>query len=112
MTSWCPAGLLRTNSGPLMHRLQAAGIPAGMVNDPRDLFEDPQLQHRQHFQWLDHPEIGPYATDRSEFSLSLTPGYLDMPAPLLGQHNEHFLREVVGLTEDEFRSLEDDGVLE
>ena len=97
---------------PLMQLLQDAGVPAGMVNDPRDLFEDPQLQHRQHFRWLDHPEIGPYATDRSEFELSLTPGSLDSPAPLLGQHTEHFLREIVGLTEDEYRSLESDGALE
>ena len=96
----------------LMRRLQEAGVPAGMVNDPRDLFEDPQLQHRQHFRWLDHPEIGPYATDRSEFNLSLTPGSLDTPAPLLGQHTEHFLREVIGLSEEEYRSLDTDGVLE
>ncbi len=97
---------------PLMQMLQEAGIPAGMVNDPRDLFEDPQLQHRQHFNWLDHPEIGPYATDRSEFDLSLTPGSLDAPAPLLGQHTQHFLREIIGLSEEEYRSLESDGVLE
>ena len=97
---------------PLMEALQGAGIPAGIINDPRDLFEDPQLRHRQHFRWLDHPEIGPYATDRSEFELSLTPGSLDTPAPLLGQHTEHFLRDVVGLTEDEYRSLEADGALE
>ena len=102
----------RHEQRPLMQQLQEAGIPAGVVNDPRDLFEDPQLQHRQHFQWLDHPEIGPYATDRSEFELSLTPGSLDMPAPLLGQHTEHFLREIIGLTEGEYRSLEADGALE
>ena len=95
-----------------MQLLQEAGIPAGMVNDPRDLFDDPQLQHRRHFQWLDHPEIGPYATDRSEFDLSLTPGSLDTPAPLLGQHTEHFLREIIGLSEEEYHSLEGDGVLE
>ena len=65
----------------LMHALQEAGVPAGVINDPRDLFEDPQLRRRGHFQWLDHPEIGPYATDRSEFELSLTPGSLDTPAP-------------------------------
>ena len=96
----------------LMQKLQQAGVPAGMVNDPRDLFDDPQLRHRQHFQWLDHPEIGPYATDRSEFNLSLTPGGLETPSPLLGQHTEHFLKEIIGLTEEEYRSLEDDGVLE
>ncbi len=96
----------------LMQKLQDTGVPAGVINDPRDLFDDPQLQHRNHFQWLDHPEIGPYATDRSEFELSLTPGSLDTPAPLLGQHTEHFLREIIGLDEAEYRSLESDGVLE
>ena len=102
----------RHEQRPLMEMLQGAAIPAGMVNDPRDLFEDPQLRHREHFRWLDHPEIGPYATDRSEFELSLTPGSLDIPAPLLGQHTEHFLRNVVGLSEEEYRSLEEDGALE
>ena len=97
---------------PLMQQLLEAGIPAGMVNDPRDLFDDPQLQHRQHFQWLPHPEIGPYATDQSEFHLSLTPGQLNAPAPLLGQHNRHFLQEIIGLTDHEYRSLESGGVLE
>ena len=98
--------------GELMQALQEAGVPAGVINDPRDLFDDPQLQHRNHFQWLDHPEIGPHATERSEFELSLTPGGLETPAPLLGQHTEHFLRDIIGLTEGEYRSLESDGVLE
>jgi benzylsuccinate CoA-transferase BbsF subunit len=96
----------------LMGLLQAAGVPAGVVNDPRDLFDDPQLRHREHFQWLDHPEIGPYATDSSEMRLSLTPGGLETPAPLLGQHTEHVLRELIGLSEAEYRSLEEDGALE
>ena len=43
----------------LMDTLQQTGVPAGVVNDCRDLFEDPQLTHRGHFQFLDHPEIGP-----------------------------------------------------
>ena len=61
------------DAGELADTLQRAGVPAAMVNDCRDLFEDPQLRHRGHFQWLDHPDIGPYATDRSEFDLSRTP---------------------------------------
>ena len=73
---------------------------------------DPQLQHRGHFQYLDHSLIETYATDRSELVLSLTPGRLDQPAPLLGQHTEQVLREIIGLPEDEYRSLKEDGVLE
>jgi len=100
------------DSRQLMRTLQDAGVPAGVVNDCRDLFEDPQLKHREHFQFLDHPEIGPYASDRSEFNLSKTPGSLDTPAPLIGEHTEYVLREVIGLSEDEYRSLKEDGVLE
>ena len=96
----------------LMDSLQGAGVPAGVVNDARDLFEDPQLKHRGHFQYLDHPEIGLYASDRSEINLSLTPGSLDRPAPLIGQHTEYALRELIGISQDEYQSLKDDGVLE
>ena len=100
------------DAGELAETLQRAGVPAALVNDCRDLFEDPQLSHRGHFQYLDHPEIGPYATDRSEFDLSRTPGSLNRPAPLMGQHTEHVLRDLIGLTEEEYRSLAEDGVLE
>ena len=96
----------------LMRTLQNAGVPAGVVNDCRDLFDDPQLQHREHFTFLDHAEIGPYPSDRSEFDLSLTPGSLDTPAPLIGEHTEQVLREIIGLTVEEYRSYEEDGVLE
>ena len=96
----------------LMVVLQEAGVPAGMVNDPRDLFEDAQLEHRGHFRYLEHPEIGRYATDRSELEMSGTPGSLDRPAPLIGEHTEHVLREMIGLSEEEYRSLLDDGALE
>ena len=101
----------RWDSLELMGTLQGAGIPAGVVNDARDLFEDAQLKHRAHFRYLEHPEIGRYATDRSELNLSLTPGSLDTPAPRIGEHTEQVLREIFGLSEDEYRSLEADGVL-
>ena len=100
------------DSRELMEMLQAAGVPAGMVNDCHDLFDDPQLKHRNHFQYLTHPEIGRYATDRSEWDFSRTPGRLEHPSPLMGEHTEYVLREMIGLSEDEYRSLEADGALE
>jgi benzylsuccinate CoA-transferase BbsF subunit len=96
----------------LMETLQQAGVPAGVVHDTRDLFEDAQLQYRGHFQYLDHAEIGRYASEKSEFNLSRTPGKLDRPAPMMGEHNEYVLRQLVGLTEQEYQSLQDDAVLE
>lgn len=96
----------------LMETLQESGVPAGMVNDTSDLFQDPQLKHRQHFQYLDHPELGVYATERSEFNLSLTPGSLERPAPLMGQHTEEVLTGFWGFSPEEYQSLKDDGALE
>ncbi len=96
----------------LMQALQQAGVPAGMVNDTRGLFEDEQLQYREHFQYLDHAEIGRYASEKSEFTLSRTPGKLDRPAPLMGEHTAYVLKEFIGLTEAEYQSLKADAVLE
>lgn len=99
-------------SKTLMESLQQAGVPAGVVNDTRDLFDDAQLQHRGHFQYLDHAEIGRYASEKSEFDLSRTPGQLNRPAPMMGEHNEYVLRELLGLSEAEYVSLKEDDVLD
>ena len=99
------------DSMELMYTLQAAGVGAGVVNDTRDLFQDAQLKYRGHFVYLEHPEMGIYATERSEMELSLTPGRLDRPAPLLGQHTHEALTQVIGLSEEEYQSLEEDGAL-
>lgn len=96
----------------LMETLQQAGVPAGVVHDTRGLFEDPQLQHRGHYQYLDHAEIGRYASERSEFELSETPGKLERPAPMIGEHTEYVLKQFIGLSDAEYQSLQDDAVLE
>lgn len=96
----------------LMETLQQAGVPADVVNDSRDLFNDAQLHHRGHFQYLDHAEIGSYVTEKSEFNLSDTPGQLDRPAPMMGEHTAYVLKELVGLSEQEYQSFKADDVLE
>lgn len=102
---------LQWESVELMTTLQTVGVPAGMVNNSQDLFDDPQLKHREHFKHLIHPEIGAFAADKSEFILSDTPGSLDSAGPLMGQHNKQVLNDIFGISEDEYQSLEDDGVL-
>ncbi len=98
------------DSRELMGFLQERGVAAGVINDCSDLFTDPQLTHQGHYVYLDHPELGVYATERSEVTLSLTPGRLNRPSPLLGQDTHEALTEVVGLTEEEYQALEAEGV--
>jgi len=91
--------------------LQREGIAAGMVQSPADLFDDPQLRHREHFQVLEHPEIGRHSYEMPAFRLSQTPARLRTAAPCLGQHNEYVCRELLGMSDGEFVQLLNEGVL-
>ena len=86
----------------LMRRLQAVGVPAGVVQTPEDLRSDPQLAHRGHFWMLDHPAMGRRAYDGPSFRLSETPGELTKAAPLLGADNERVYKDIVGLSDEEY----------
>ncbi len=94
----------------LMEKLQAAGVPSSVVESNRDLFEDPQLEHRGHFKRLEHPVMGTYAHDSRAFRLSKTPDN-QFAAPAMGQHNEYVLKELLGLSEDEFADLLAEGAI-
>ena len=96
----------------LMDLLQGAGVPAGVVQNQSDLWNDPQLAHRGFFQWLDHTECGPMPYDGLQFLLSKSPGALRMAHALVGEHNELILKEFIGLTDDEVADLVAQEVLE
>jgi benzylsuccinate CoA-transferase BbsF subunit len=88
----------------VMARCQEAGVPAGVAQTSEDLFNDPQLKHRGHFVYLDHPEIGRHAYDANCFRLPESPPQY-RPAPLLGQHTRQVCRDILGLTEAEIDDL-------
>ena len=100
------------DAGQTMQVLQEAGVPAGVVQSQADLWEDPQLEHRNFFTWLDHAECGPMPYDGLQFLLSRSPGSLRMPQALIGQHNDVILREKLGMSDSEIGDLVVEGVLE
>ena len=96
----------------LMTRLQAAGVPAGVVQTSEDLRNDPQIAHRGHFHMLQHPTMGERAYDGPSFRLSETPGRLAKSAPLLGEDNEYVWKRIVGLDDEEYVERLVSGVFE
>ena len=100
------------NARQLMDDLQKVGVPAGVVQNQADLWEDPQVVHREFFQWLDHSECGPMPYDGIVSHLSKTPGALRSPQALVGEHNEEILREILGMDDDAIADLVVEGVLE
>jgi crotonobetainyl-CoA:carnitine CoA-transferase CaiB-like acyl-CoA transferase len=108
------AGIEKTTAGePRAHwlaRLDAAGVPAGPVNTYPEALADPHARAREMIVDLVHPGAGPIQALGVPVKLSDTPGAVDRPAPLLGQHNAEVLTEL-GYTEAEQRMLKDKGVI-
>ena len=96
----------------VMTMMQAGGVAAGIVATAEDMLErDPQLRHRHFFHTVKHPEVGEYRTTRPAFIMSRDPCEVAR-APLLGEHNEYALKEVLGLSDDEIAELVIEGALE
>jgi benzylsuccinate CoA-transferase BbsF subunit len=93
-------------------RLQANGVPAGPVADAADVcVHDPALAARGHFVDVATPEGRTVRIDGPPFVLSETPGRVRGPGPLLGEHGNQVLREVLGYDDAALASLRADGVL-
>jgi crotonobetainyl-CoA:carnitine CoA-transferase CaiB-like acyl-CoA transferase len=95
----------------VMHALQQAGIAAGPVLTPAQILSDPHLEARGFFEVLDRAEVGGHPYPGPAFKLSKTPGRLRRPAPLLGEHNDYVLRELLGMPDDELRALASEDVI-
>jgi crotonobetainyl-CoA:carnitine CoA-transferase CaiB-like acyl-CoA transferase len=81
--------------------LEAAGVPNGPINTIDQVFNEPQSVARELKFELPHPTAGRVALVRSPMRFSATPVEHKLPPPILGQHTEQVLREVLGWTEAE-----------
>ncbi|WP_369036874.1 CaiB/BaiF CoA-transferase family protein [Streptomyces adonidis] len=92
--------------------LQERGVPAGAVQDGRELVEhDPQLRARGFYVRVEHPAAGSFLQEGVPIRLTRTPGGIRRPAPLLGADTEEVLREVAGISPERLRLLYEAGVL-
>ena len=86
--------------------LQKAGVPAAPMLDNETLPSDPHVQARRMFLQIPHPEL-------TETTVMAPPWKTDCPAdaeikrhaPLLGEHNEYVLGELLGMTPEEIETL-------
>jgi len=93
--------------------LEAIGVPCGPVNDLAQVFDDPQVQHREMLLELPH-ETDPRVMARqiaSPIKLSQTPVSYRRSAPGLGQHTGEVLRDLLGVDEAQIDRLRKAGVI-
>lgn len=106
------AGLLA--SKPMAHwvpLLQAANVPSGPINDFRQVFDDPQIKHREVVREIAHPLSGTLSVVANPLKFSATPVEYKRPPPLLGQHTVEVLRELLALDDAAIDALCADGVI-
>src|SRR5213593_3765910 len=102
-----------TGAEPRAHwlaKLDAAGVPAGPINTYPETLSDPHTLAREMVVDLVHPGAGPLKALGVPVKLSDTPGAVDRPAPLLGQHTDEILAEL-GYDDAARRRLRDAGVI-
>jgi len=97
----------------LAGQLQQRGVAAAPVQDAAEvLHRDEQLRSREHWVYLEHPEMGRTVYNALPFRLSRTPVFPHRPAPLLGEHTSEVLQEKLGLAAAEIETLREQGALQ
>jgi crotonobetainyl-CoA:carnitine CoA-transferase CaiB-like acyl-CoA transferase len=86
----------RMKRAALLEKLEAAGVPAGPINDLQQVFSDPQVVHRGMKLELNSPAAkgGTVPGVRTPIVLDGAPMASDRPAPQLGEHTAEILREI------------------
>ncbi|MBI2869079.1 MAG: CoA transferase [Chloroflexi bacterium] len=101
----------RHSAREVMTRLQAAGVPAGVVQKADDLVNDPQLRERGFLIPAADPQTGAAIADGSPIRLAESPARYSRPAPGPGQDNEYVYGELLGISPAEMTALRERGVI-
>jgi crotonobetainyl-CoA:carnitine CoA-transferase CaiB-like acyl-CoA transferase len=131
--SWTEDSRFRTNADRVQHRrqlgallepvmlqktaqewietLRAHGLPCGRIQSVRDVCESPQIQSRDMVLALDHPKAGTIRVTGVPIKLSATPGAVNAPPPLLGEHTAQVLSEWLRLPSTEVKDLQNAGAI-
>jgi crotonobetainyl-CoA:carnitine CoA-transferase CaiB-like acyl-CoA transferase len=87
------------------------GVPCSLVRSVKELVNDEQLAFRQFWQVVDHPAAGKIKYPGTPFKMSNTPGKIERPAPMLGEHNEKVYCQMLGYSRTDLVKLRQAGVI-
>ncbi len=93
--------------------LEKAGVSCGPINTIKQLFDDPHVKARGMELTMPHPATGkaPVKLVASPIRMSATnPDYRHAP-PLLGQHTDEVLKQVLGMKPGDIAALRKKGVV-
>jgi crotonobetainyl-CoA:carnitine CoA-transferase CaiB-like acyl-CoA transferase len=94
-----------------MVSLQKAGVAAGAVRHPMELLDDPHLEARGFWQWIERAYVGRHPQPSPPYREDGCPIAVRTPAATLGQYNEEVLGGLLGLSKAELERLAGDSVI-
>jgi len=103
--------MLTQDTDAWLERLNQKGIPCGPIANIDQVFDNPQVQHRGMQLELDHPVAGKVPSVANPIRLSESAVTYDKAPPLLGQHTEQVVCDLLGLGRDQIDQLINDGII-
>jgi crotonobetainyl-CoA:carnitine CoA-transferase CaiB-like acyl-CoA transferase len=85
--------------------LLGRGIPMGAINDIAQVVEHPQVKARGSLVEVEHPRLGKVTVAGPAARLSETPAAVRTASPLMGQHTDEVMKELLGLSEAQIAEL-------
>ena len=103
--------VLRQSRAFWIDQLEAVGVPCGPINNLDDVYSNPQVLARGIVTEVPHPTAGTVKLVRNPMRLSASPADNAVAPPLLGQHTEDIVRDLLGHSDAEIAALRAKGVL-
>ncbi len=95
----------------IMNMLQEAGVASGAVFNNGDVYNCPHNKQRGFFETIEHPEAGIHAHVGRLWRFEETTMPARSHSPCLGEYTATVLKELVGLTPDEIKELEQNNII-
>ena len=90
-----------------IEKIEAHGVPCGPIQSIDEALNDPQTRAREMVVEMTHPELGKMQTFNTPVKMEGTWGATPSPPPLMGEHTEEVLKEVLGLGDEEIERLKE-----
>ena len=101
---------LQRNKMEVFHNIAKAVIPCGPVLDTLEALTDPHFTQRGMIFDTEHPQRGKHKMLGMPVKMSKSKMEYE-PAPLLGQHNEEVLKELLGYSKEKVAELKEEGIV-
>ena len=90
--------------------LNPLNVPNGPILSMKELAEDESLRATGTVVEVDHPARGKYLSVGNPIKLSESPSDVER-SPLLGEHTDEILKDVVGLSDEEIKNAREEGAV-